>query len=412
MIKTPNSILLGLFSKYPLRRQLILLMIIVFTILGTILYFSLSKLTQDSIFHEVPLVGLNPTLPVESGADENLNRPNPTVVVDLDSLQSAALDRLDSRLQKIIAWTITGGLIFGLGLAIWLSTFISTPIKNLAQEISSAKKTETEAVGYTMPSQELSELHSAILSSLHRFEERLDDQNQFMLDVAHEFRTPVASIRMKIDVDRKKTNVSPDDFYSLCQAIDRSTTRLEQLLDNFIGLSKSENQIQVSNVNIDKVMHECIEVLRPLALTQKVEVKPPAESNLWLRTEPLFLQTIITNLVENAIKYTNQNGKVAIFVKAVVDGCDIRIADNGIGISKDEIGKVFNRFYRVDISRSRQLGGSGLGLPTVKTLLNRLGGRISIQSELGVGTEVEIFIPNQHEGFDPDNNEKEKHEKI
>lgn len=131
-----------------------------------------------------------------------------------------------------------------------------------------------------------------------------------------------------------------------------------------------------------------------------------------VRTEPLFLQTIITNLIENAIKYNKENGKVIVSACAIEGGCEVHVVDTGIGISRDEIGKVFNRFYRVDKSRSRKSGGSGLGLSIVKTLLNRLGGRISIQSQLDKGTEAVFFIPNYQENIETSYDEKEKNEEV
>lgn len=407
MTEKPNSLISELFSKYPLHRQLTLLMIIVFTVIGTILFISLSKLTQASIFHEIPMVEIEPSFSENSNNEFNNSYPNPTVVLDIESLQSAALYRLFPKLQNIFRWTITGGLIFGLILTSWLSTFISTPIKNLTHEISAFKNPDIRISTDTMPSRELSDLHFAIISSLERFERQFEMQNQFLLDVAHEFRTPVSNIRMRLDIDKKKKEISTEEFYSLCQTIDRSTIRLEQLLIKLKCLSKIDSQLRLKDVLIDNLLVDTIELLSPLAEACHIEVKILQRSNLCLRIEPLFVETIITNLIENAIRYNKPKGIINVSAVGVDNGCEIQIVDTGIGISGDEIGKVFNRFYRVDKARSRQSGGSGLGLSIVKELLNRLGGRISIQSELGVGTEVIVYIPNQLEKFKTDNYEKE-----
>lgn len=254
MTEKPHSIIMKLASKYPLRRQLILLIVIVFTILGAILFISLSKLTQASIFHEIPMVEIEPIYSVEQNPGNPTEKSNPTIPVDLESVQSLALLQLQSKLQKILGITVSGALAVGLILAIWLSAFITTPIKGFTQEMSSVKGVGSEFGGAAMPSQELSDLHSAIVSSLDRFEKELDDQNQFLMDVAHEFRTPVASIRMKIDVDTKKSSVSPDDFFSLCQSVDRSTTRLEQLLAKLNSLPKLGSHIQVSDVRLSTLV--------------------------------------------------------------------------------------------------------------------------------------------------------------
>jgi len=154
-----------------------------------------------------------------------------------------------------------------------------------------------------------------------------------------------------------------------------------------------------SMVNIKTLVEESIELLLPLSKEKNIEVKNLTESEHILNTEVLFLQTIITNIIENSIMYNKPGGHVFISSNQLEEGCEIRVVDNGIGIPKDDIDKIFDRFYRVDKSRSRQTGGTGLGLPIVKSLMNRLGGSISMSSEKGKGTEVDLFIPNFREEF-------------
>jgi two-component system phosphate regulon sensor histidine kinase PhoR len=201
---------------------------------------------------------------------------------------------------------------------------------------------------------------------------------------------------MKVDVDKKKTSVTPADFYSLCATVDRSTARLEQLIMKLKCLS-SDQSIIPSNVNVGTLVAETIELLLPLSRDKNIEIQNLTNLNHFLITEPLFIQTIITNIIENSILYNKQGGKVVVSSIQTEEGCEIRVEDNGIGIDKEDLEKIFTRFYRVDKSKSRQTGGSGLGLPIVKALVNRLGGRISIKSELGNGTEVEIFVPDFQE---------------
>ncbi len=396
MLNTPSSVFRNPLSKYPLRWQLILLIIIVFTVLGAILFISLSNLIQSSVFREVQLLRIEPTSSIEPGNPQAQKTPNPVITLDIEGMESVALDLLQIRLQKSIGLTLVGALLIGLLLSVFLSKFISTPIEELSQSISSGTKTNTELLGEIMPNQELSDLHAAIILSLRRFEKQFENQQQFLLDVAHEFRTPVASIRMKVDVDKKKTSVTPADFYSLCATVDRSTARLEQLIMKLKCLS-SDQSIIPSNVNVGTLVAETIELLLPLSRDKNIEIQNLTDLNHILKTEPLFLQTIITNLIENSILHNKPGGKVVVSSIQTEEGCEIRVEDNGIGIDKEDLEKIFTRFYRVDKSKSRQTGGSGLGLPIVKALVNRLGGRIFIKSELGNGTEVEIFVPDFQE---------------
>ena len=105
------------------------------------------------------------------------------------------------------------------------------------------------------------------------------------------------------------------------------------------------------------------------------------------------IERVITNIIMNSIKYTPENGNIKVYVGAVYDDAYIKIIDNGIGIPKEDLPRVFERFYRVDKARSREMGGTGLGLPIAKEIIEANGGSISIESDIGKGTEVIIKIP-------------------
>ena len=141
------------------------------------------------------------------------------------------------------------------------------------------------------------------------------------------------------------------------------------------------------------MVNESISVLEPYAKLQNIEIKNLINPTDKLQMEPVFLQSIVANLVKNAITYNVPNGKVFINLERFRDGCTIYVEDTGIGIDESEINKVFDRFYRVDKSRSRKTGGSGLGLSVVRTLVKKLSGRITIQSKLGEGTKVSVYFP-------------------
>jgi len=411
MPKSLSTFLRNLLSRYPLRRQLILLMILVFSLLGATLFISFTKLIQTSVFHEIQNIGIEPTYSAETvGGIEANKTPNPVITVDIESMESAAILQLENRLQRTVGLILVGVLLFSLLLAIWLSKFITSPIEKLSKSIASGMKVSTETQGGTMPSQELSDLHSAIILSLDRFEKQFESQNQFLLDVAHEFRTPVSSIRMNVDVARKRNNVSSADFFSLCSAVDRSTIRLEELIEKLKILSSNKSEFQPSTVGVRNLVSESIEILLPLSREKKVEILNLIDSNISINTEQLFLQTIITNLVENSIMYNKPGGEVVISSNKTEEGCEIHVIDNGIGIDQDDLSKIFNRFFRVDKSRSRQTGGSGLGLSIVKSLVDRLGGRVLIKSVLNSGTEVELFIPHYQEAITPSKKQKENDE--
>jgi signal transduction histidine kinase len=369
-------------------------MILIFCVLGAILIISLSQITKISIFNEIPIIEATPTKFINPNVEGITIDPNPTVVVDVESVQSEALYKLSSKLQKAIIITVSSVLLFGIMATVWLSGFITKPVKKLTQDLTLEGRLAKSDPQEAMHTQELTELQSAVQTSLERFENQFQKQNQFILDAAHELGTPVAAIRMNIDVARQKPAVSPDDYLNLFETVDRSTTRLEKLLDQLKTLSRTESQIQASNINVSYLLEESIGLLIPLANSRNIHIENLVQPAIHLYTEPLFVQTIFTNIIENAIKYNLEGGKVVITANENELGCDFVIEDTGIGISEDEIVKVFHRFYRIDKSRSRRSGGTGLGLSIVQSLLTRLGGKVIIQSQIDTGTTVEVYIPN------------------
>lgn len=399
MLKESTSQVKNIIAKYPLRWQLIFLIFFVFLIQGTIFFVTISTLIRSSAFYRVPLVEVAPISNKEQESKDTTMSPNPVIPLNIENMASEALTRLQTRLQKMIFLTLVASLLAGLLLSVFLSKAITKPIEELSQSVASGTRKSTEKLNNVMPTKELSDLHAAIMLSLSRFEKQVEQQNQFLLDVAHEFRTPVASIRMKVDVNKHKTEATPADFYALCETVDRSATRLEQLIMKLKSLSSDQSVVTPSMVHIRTLAAESIDLLLPLSREKNIRIKNLTSSNHTLKTEALFLQTILTNLIENSIRYNKQGGQVVISSHQSEEGCEIQVVDTGIGIAKDDIEKIFNRFYRVDKSRSRKTGGSGLGLPIVKSLINRLGGEISISSELGEGTTVRVFIPNYQEDF-------------
>lgn len=394
MKKSSRFDIRSFYSKLTLRTQLLSWIILIFCVLGAMLIISLSQITKISIFNEIPIIEAAPTKLSNPYVEGITIDPNPTIIVDVESVQSEALYKLSSKLQKAIIITVSSVLLVGIMATVWLSGFITKPVKKLTQDLTLEGRLANSDPQETMHTQELTELQSAVQTSLERFENQFQKQNQFILDAAHELGTPVAAIRMNIDVARQKPAVSLDDYLTLFETVDRSTTRLEKLLDQLKSLSRTESQIQASNINVSYLLEESIGLLIPLANSRNIHIENLVRPTIHLYTEPLFVQTIFTNLIENAIKYNLEGGKVVITANENELGCVFVIENTGIGISEENIEKVFHRFYRIDKSRSRRSGGTGLGLSIVQSLLTLLGGKVIIQSQIGTRTTVEVFIPN------------------
>jgi len=222
-------------------------------------------------------------------------------------------------------------------------------------------------------------------------------RKDFVATVSHEFRTPLTLISGFIEMLRMYDNLPADDRNRSLEILEIETERLKKLISELLLLSKMENKLftgEPGSIDVPKVLGQVVTVLRPLAekkaqtLGTSIVLDSPAISG-----DETWLFHAIHNLVENAIKYTQNGG--AIFLEARNDEKELFIAvrDNGIGIGPDDLERIFERFYRVDQSRGSQTGGSGLGLAIAKDIVSLFDGSISVSSEKGRGSTFMVRIP-------------------
>ena len=171
---------------------------------------------------------------------------------------------------------------------------------------------------------------------------------------------------------------------------------MSRLIDDILLLSTVENKVKkkVEKVDLFEIFEEVHEIVGYIAKNKNIKIDYQFENediDLWEYSG--YIRQILLNIIENAIKYTGQNGKVNVRQYTKKDKVFIEIQDNGIGIPKEDIDRVFERFYRVDKARSRSVGGTGLGLAITKHMVKALNGDIKLESELGVGSKFTIELP-------------------
>lgn len=223
-------------------------------------------------------------------------------------------------------------------------------------------------------------------------------RKDFVANVSHELKTPLTSIKgfvetLKAGAANKKE--LRDKFLNI---IDIESSRLSSLIEDLLVLSDIENnnnnKSKEENIDVNNTVNEIIEVLSELAKKKNIKISNKTNEKLpnIYGNKGWFKQMII-NLVDNAIKYTPEGGIVTIIVYTLEENLIIKVKDTGIGIDKEHINRLFERFYRVDKARSRKVGGTGLGLAIVKHILITFKGDIKVVSKINKGTEFEIKIP-------------------
>lgn len=253
---------------------------------------------------------------------------------------------------------------------------------------------------YASPMVRLAEVQGAVVIVLDETQQRMAERSrqEFSANVSHELKTPLTSISGYAEMMENGMVGSMEDIRTFSGSIHKEALRLIALIDDIIRLSRIEEQPrqqdQLELVKMDDLCAAVLESLKPVAqkagVSMKLEGSVPA-----IPGEDSMLSEMVYNLCENAVKYNRSGGSVWVALEEQADEIQLSVRDNGIGIPEDSKLRVFERFYRVDKSRSKQIGGTGLGLSIVKHVVEFHQGRVQLESSLGAGTEICVFLPKQ-----------------
>ena len=226
---------------------------------------------------------------------------------------------------------------------------------------------------------------------------KLDNmRKEFIADVSHELKTPLTSI-MGYAETLSDSEYEPEMQEKFLKVINSEAIRMTKLVNDLLTLSKYDNtETKWEKVEFDlgELVKSCLENLQIEADKKNLSVECFVTSNVpTICADKDGIERVILNILTNSIKYTDEGGTIKIYVGFVYNDAYVKIIDNGIGIPKNDLERIFERFYRVDKARTRKMGGTGLGLSIAKEILDKNNGRIDIKSEVGKGTEVVITIP-------------------
>ena len=245
-------------------------------------------------------------------------------------------------------------------------------------------------------STELKDFATHFNSIMDKNSELDSSRSEFVSNVSHELKTPITSIKVLADSLNMQEDV-PVEVYKefmedIVSEIDRENKIIEDLLC-MVRLDRASSTLNISSVNMNELLELVLKRLKPLAQKKNIEILFESFRPVVAQVDEVKLTQVISNLVENAIKYNNMDGWVHVSLNADHQFFYVRVEDSGIGIPKDSQGKVFERFYRVDKARSRETGGTGLGLSIVKNIILMHHGTIKLYSEEGMGTTFTFRIP-------------------
>lgn len=222
-------------------------------------------------------------------------------------------------------------------------------------------------------------------------------RSDFVANVSHELKTPLTSIKGFVETLKAGAIEDNDTAMRFLNIIEDESDRLNRLISDILSLSVLENKKSKAIyevINTADKIGEIVSLLQTQAVSKNINLNARVETGLSnLMGDPDQFKQMLINIVDNAVKYTPEDGTIEVAAHNSGNDVIISVKDNGIGISKEHISRLFERFYRVDKARSRNVGGTGLGLAIVKHIVMQFGGRIEVNSQIGKGTEFILSIP-------------------
>lgn len=269
----------------------------------------------------------------------------------------------------------------------FLAEGIMLPIKLIAQDVDNIGKTESY--------EELKPYIEAIKNQHDDVVQNAMMRQEFTANVSHELKTPLAAISGYSELIANGMAASEEEIRRFAKEIHKNAGRLLTLINDVIRLSEldAENDEELLEpVNLKEIAETCVNMLQVNAEKHHVTLSFEGENTVIMATRQMA-EEVLYNLCDNAIRYNKEGGKVHVMVKDRLDTAVLIVKDTGIGIPKEHHERIFERFYRVDKSRSKSTGGTGLGLAIVKHILLKLNATLHLESEEGNGTEVNVVFP-------------------
>jgi two-component system phosphate regulon sensor histidine kinase PhoR len=221
-------------------------------------------------------------------------------------------------------------------------------------------------------------------------------RREFVANASHELRTPLTAIQGFAETLLHSENLKDTTSRSHVEIIDRHARRLGRLVADLLQLSETEgreSRPELANLRIAALVDRVVRDFDATFREKNIEVEQEAKDDPMAWADTHAVEQIVRNLLDNACQYTEAGGRVKLSVDGDEKWACISVVDNGVGIPKSELGRIFERFYRADKARSRAAGGTGLGLSIVKHLVQRMNGEISVESALGRGSTFTLRLP-------------------
>jgi heavy metal sensor kinase len=301
-------------------------------------------------------------------------------------------------MRRLAVWLMLAGAavsLLGLAGGWWVSTRAIRPIEDISATATKIAAGDlSQRINAADTASELGRLAGVLNSTFARLEAAFANQARFTADASHELRTPVAVILSQTQSALSRER-SAAEYREALEACQRASQRMRHLTESLLALARldaGQEEMQRQPLDLGAVANECVQLLRPLAAERGIQLICELPMTPCVGDSQRLAQ-VATNLLTNAIQFNRESGEVRISAQAQNGTAVLTVADIGQGIPPEDLPHIFERFYRVEKSRSRVQGRTGLGLAISKAIVQAHGGTIEVSSQVGVGTSFSVKLP-------------------
>ncbi|MGQ9509995.1 MAG: sensor histidine kinase [Thermodesulfobacteriota bacterium] len=329
---------------------------------------------------------------------------------------ASSLEDVEEALNKlflILLITVPSALLFASLGGQFLAHKALTPVDQITQTARRiTSRNLNQRIQPLKVKDEISRLVDTFNEMISRLDQSFNQIKQFTADASHELKTPLTILKGEVEVALRKERTS-SEYIQILESNLEEINRMSKIVDDLLWLSKAdigEIQLRKEKINLTTLIQELVEQMSLLAKSKRIQIQTINHlESLQIYGDPLRMRELFLNLIDNGIKYTEEGGQIRIYLQKETflstpdtfyfneergaEFAKVIISDTGIGIAKEDQEKIFSRFYRVDKARSREQGGSGLGLSICKWIVEAHQGNIKVESELGKGSSFIVRLP-------------------
>ena len=281
-------------------------------------------------------------------------------------------------------------------LSYFSTTHLSRPLEQLRESAIEIARGNFKKRVEPHGQDEIAELAESFNYMADKLENVDQNRREFVSNASHELKTPLTSIKILTESLLYQDGIEEAVYKDFLGDINNEIDRLTTLINDLLLMTKIENDVgrlETVRASLTELTEKTVTMVRPIAEKKNITIEFTGGEDIMVECDPMRIRQALNNIIDNAVKYTGEGGLVKVALSETKEEATVTVTDNGVGMSKEHLDKIFDRFYRVDKARSRETGGTGLGLHIVQRIAHLHNGRVEVDSAEGKGSTFRLTIP-------------------